>query len=348
MHNRLQPRLLANNKASFNTLISPMGIGTWAIGGPFYAGAGLGFERGAALGWGEVSDKESIDCLRYAVDAGVNFFDTADLYGAGHSELVLGRAFKGMRDQVVIASKFGNTFDSDSKIMTGTDLSPSYIKKACEDSLLRLQTEWIDLYQVHLEDIEQQQIPRVTEALDELCRAGKIRSYGWSTNNNTDNALFCNSEYACALQFDMNVLHRADNMLKACDDNHCTAIIRQPLAMGLLSGKYSTSTVLTNDDIRKDPPPWLLYFDKNGADQAHLRRLAAIKEILTSGGRTITQGALAWIWAKHPNCVPIPGVRTLNQVKENIAAMDFGALNQSQLSEIDQILGASIEPNDLV
>ncbi|NQZ31083.1 MAG: aldo/keto reductase [Oceanospirillaceae bacterium] len=334
MHQKLQQQHLGKK----GPLISPMGIGTWAIGGPFYAGAGLGFDQGAALGWGQVKDRESIDCLRFALDAGVNFFDTADLYGAGHSEVVVGRAFKGIREQVLIASKFGNTFDANLKTMTGTDISPSYIIKACEDSLKRLQTDWIDLYQVHLEDIDTEQIPLVTEALEVLCEAGKIRCYGWSTNNIEGNALFCKSDQATALQFDMNVLHRADHMLSCCELNNCTAIIRQPLAMGLLSGKYVTSKVLSNSDIRKDPPPWLTYFDKNGADKTHLKRLAAIKEILTSNGRTITQGALAWIWAKHPNCVPIPGVRTVAQVKENIAAMDYGALTQAQLTEIDQLL----------
>ena len=334
MHHTIQPRQLGPN----GPLISPLGLGTWAIGGPFFAGPDLGFAQGAALGWGEVSDRESIDCLRFAAEAGVNFFDSADLYGAGHSEEILGHAFKGMRDKIVIASKFGNTFAVKDKLMTGIDLSPAYIIKACEDSLIRLQTDWIDLYQVHVEDIDAAQIPQIIATLEGLCRAGKIRYYGWSTNSTKGNALFSKSERACALQFDMNVLHSAEQMLDSCEANQCIAIIRQPLAMGLLSGKYTRSKILSNSDIRKDPPVWLAYFDKNGADKAHLKRLTAIKEILTSHGRSLTQGALAWIWAKNPLCVPIPGFRTIDQVKENIAAMQYGALTGSQLTEIDKIL----------
>jgi len=183
MSNTMKERKLGSNGPK----ISPMGFGTWAIGGPFYAGAGLDFAAGSALGWGEISDSESIACLHYALDAGINFFDTADLYGAGHSETVIGRAFKGSRDKIVIATKFGNTFDRQSLTLTGTNISPDYIIKACEASLRRLQTDWIDLYQVHLEDLSASQIPLVTHTLNELCKAGKIRNYGWSTNNTMGN-----------------------------------------------------------------------------------------------------------------------------------------------------------------
>jgi len=168
---------------------------------------------------------------------------------------VLGRAFKGSRDKVVIATKFGNTFNRPSLTLTGTNLSPKYIKKACEDSLQRLQTDWIDLYQVHVEEMTEQQIPLITDVLDELCCEGKIRYYGWSTNNTSGNQLFSLSDNACAFQFDMNVLQPNAPMLSSCQENDCTAIIRQPLAMGLLSGKYATHTALSTTDIRKNPPP---------------------------------------------------------------------------------------------
>jgi len=108
--------------------------------------------------------------------------------------------------------------------------------------------------------------------------------------------------------------------------------------MGLLSGKYAKATALSKTDIRNNPPPWLIYFNKKGADKVLLARIGAISDILTTQGRTLVQGALAWIWAKHPSCTPIPGIRTLAQAKENLAAVQFGPLTQTQMLEIDNVL----------
>src|SRR5919198_3659664 len=102
--------------------VSPMGFGCWAIGGPFWAGE-------QPLGWGEVDDEESVRALRRALELGITFFDTANVYGAGHSERVLGRALAGRRDEVVVATKFGNTFDESTRTITGSDASPSYIRR---------------------------------------------------------------------------------------------------------------------------------------------------------------------------------------------------------------------------
>ena len=122
--------------------VSAMGLGCWAIGGPFWRGD-------VAVGWGKVDDDESVRAIHCALDLGITFFDTADVYGAGHSERVLGRALSACRDKVIIATKFGNTFDETSKQITGADASPEYIRRACEASLRRLNTDHIDLYQFH-------------------------------------------------------------------------------------------------------------------------------------------------------------------------------------------------------
>ena len=113
--------------------VSAMGLGGWAIGGPFWSGDN-------AVGWGKIDDNESIRAIHKALELGVTFFDTADVYGAGHSERVLARALEGKRDQVVIATKFGNMFNEETKHITGSDASPEYIRKACEASLKRLNT----------------------------------------------------------------------------------------------------------------------------------------------------------------------------------------------------------------
>src|SRR5512136_272865 len=120
--------------------VSALGMGCWAIGGPFWSGE-------TPLGWGEVDDDESIRAIHAALDRGVNFFDTANVYGAGHSERVLGRAVAGRRSQVVIATKFNAVFDETTRQVTGSDTSPEGIRSACEASLRRLGTDYIDLLQ---------------------------------------------------------------------------------------------------------------------------------------------------------------------------------------------------------
>src|SRR5215469_4620160 len=123
--------------------VSEIGFGCWAIGGPFTM-------DGRPDGWGAVDDDESVAAVRRAMQLGITFFDTADVYGAGHSERVLGRALAGHRDEVVIATKFGYTFDTAQRVITGQDATASYIERACRASLQRLGTDRIDLYQLHL------------------------------------------------------------------------------------------------------------------------------------------------------------------------------------------------------
>lgn len=154
--------------------VSAMGLGCWAIGGPFLL-------DGKADGWGGVDDDESVRAIRRAVDLGVTFFDTADVYGAGHSERVLGRALRGIRDRAVIATKFGYTFEESSREITGTDTSAAYIRQACAASLRRLGTDRIDLYQCRVWSIPVAAVDDLIGALDDLREDGLIRAYGWST-----------------------------------------------------------------------------------------------------------------------------------------------------------------------
>ena len=155
--------------------VSGLGLGCWAIGGPFWRGEN-------PVGWGEVDDAESRRAIHRGLDLGVTLFDTADVYGAGHSERVLGEALRGRRHEVVIASKFGNVFDEATKQITGADASPAYIQRACEASLRRLQTDYLDLLQMHI-DQPPETVPDVLDTLEALVSAGKIRGYGWSTDD---------------------------------------------------------------------------------------------------------------------------------------------------------------------
>lgn len=313
--------------------VSAMGLGCWAIGGPFWAGDD-------AVGWGEVDDNESIRAIHRALHLGVNFFDTADVYGTGHSERVLGRALAGHRDQVVIATKFGNTFDETTRQITGSDASPEYIRQACEASLQRLNTDYIDLYQFHLNDYDPNQAGAVRDVLEELVTEGKICQYGWSTDFPERARVFAKGPNCTTAQHQMNVLDDAKPMIALCEQLDLASINRGPLAMGLLTGKYRADSKLASDDVRGDKSPaWMKYFKDGRPNPEWLKKLEATREILTSGGRTLAQGALAWIWARSERTIPIPGFRTVAQVEENTAAMQFGPLSAEQMREIDILLG---------
>jgi aryl-alcohol dehydrogenase-like predicted oxidoreductase len=310
-----------------------MGLGCWAIGGPFWRG-----DR--AVGWGKVDDNESIRAIRRALDLGITFFDTADVYGAGQSERILGRALEGRRDEVVIATKFGVTFEESTRQITGTNASPEYIRRACEASLRRLNTDAIDLYQFHLGEYDPVQARVVRDTLEGLVREGKIRYYGWSTDFPELARIFAEGPNCCAAQFQMNVLDDAPLMVALCEELDLAAINRGPLAMGLLTGKYMAESRLPLDDVRgKRAPEWMKYFKDGRPNPEWLKKLEAIREILTSDGRTLAQGALGWLWARSEKTIPIPGFKTVAQVEENAAAMEFGPLRAEQMREIDRLLG---------
>jgi aryl-alcohol dehydrogenase-like predicted oxidoreductase len=312
--------------------VSAMGLGCWAIGGPFWRGE-------SAVGWGEVDDDESIRAIRRALELGINFFDTSDVYGTGHSERILGRALAGRRDQAVIATKFGNTFDEDTRQITGANASPAYIRQACEASLRRLNTDTIDLYQFHLGVYDPEQAVVVRETLEELAIAGKIRKYGWSTDSPDHARIFARGRNCTAVQHQMNVLEDADSMVALCEELNLASINRGPLAMGLLTGKYQANSRLASNDVRGDrSPDWMKYFREGRPNPIWIEKVQAIREILTSGGRTLAQGALAWLWARSEQTIPIPGFRTVAQVEENSAAMEFGPLDADQMREIDDLL----------
>ena len=315
--------------------VSAMGLGCWAIGG------GVVWEDGTEFGWGKIDDSDSTAAIRRGLDSGVTFFDTADSYGAGHSERVLGRALGNDRDRVAIATKFGWTFDDDgSRRSHGSNASPDYVRNACEASLRRLGTDRIDLYQLHIGDLELGASDAVAEVLDELLGAGKIRAYCWSTDSLERGERWLARPGYSAIQHNLNVLEDSSDLLGLCERENLASINRNPLAMGFLSGKYTKDTRVSPDDFRASGIEWVAVFDENGAPRAEwLAKLDAIREVLTSGGRTMVQGAIAWIWGRSEKTIPIPGVKTAAQAEENAGAMQFGPLTPAQIAEIDGILG---------
>lgn len=314
--------------------VSAMGFGCWAIGGVWTHG-------GTPVGWGEVDDDESIRAVRAAIDLGVSFFDTADVYGCGHSERVLGKAIAGHEDEVVIATKFGNVFDEDERVWTGEDVSPAHIRAACRASLERLGRERIDLYQLHIWSLPQAQAEEVAGTLEELVAEGLIRAYGWSTDDLACARLYAPKPGCCTIQNDLNVFKDASEILALCDEHDLASINRAPLAMGLLSGKFGPDSKLPANDVRGQlGPEWVPFF-KNGRPVPELlEKVDAVREVLTSGGRTLAQGALAWIWGRSERAIPIPGFKSVKQAEENARALEFGPLTQAQMNEVAEILGA--------
>ncbi|MBT1091651.1 aldo/keto reductase [Streptomyces sp. Tu102] len=312
--------------------VSALGFGCWAIGGEWQSA------DGQPLGWGKVDDEESVRAVRRALDLGVTFFDTADTYGAGHSERVLGRALGKRRADVVVATKWGNVFDEETRTLTGADDTPDYARRALTASLRRLDTDHIDLYQLHLSDADPARAAELRDLCEEFVREGLIRAYAWSTDDPARAAVFARGEHCAAIQHMANVLQDAPEMFALCEELGLASINRSPLAMGLLTGGRRSGQALEAGDIRSRPPEWLQGFEADGADPRWLARVDALKDVLTSGGRTLGQGALAWLWARSPHAVPIPGFRSVAQAEQNAGALEKGALTSEQLTEVERIL----------
>jgi aryl-alcohol dehydrogenase-like predicted oxidoreductase len=312
--------------------VSPMGLGCWAIGGPFWSGE-------TPLGWGQVDDEESIRAIHAGIDLGISLFDTANVYGAGHSERVLARALAGIRSRAVIATKFNAVFDESTRQVTGSDTTPAGIRAACEASLQRLNTDYIDLYQFHDNGYPPEKAAPVRDTLEGLVQEGKIRAYGWSTDFPERVEVFAQGPKCAAVQLQLNVLDDNPAVIALCEKYDLAALNRGPLAMGLLTGKYTAETKPSADDVRGiKSPEWMKYFKAGKPNPEWLGKREAIHAILTSNGRTVSQGALAWNWGRSSKTLPIPGFRTVEQVKENAAAMQFGPLTPAQMKEIDKLL----------
>ncbi|GAB3660569.1 aldo/keto reductase [Glycomyces tarimensis] len=315
--------------------VSAVGMGCWAIGGPFYAGD-------EPVGWGEVDDEESIRAVHRALELGVDFFDTADVYGAGHSERVLARALAGRREQVVIATKWGNRFDEGTKTITGAGDDPDHLREAVTASLRRLDTDYIDLYQLHLGDLAIDKAAELLGVLEELVAEGKIRWYGWSTDfPDRAEAWGTGGEHCTAIQHDFSLMRgERPEVLEVCERLGLASVNRGPLAMGLLTGKYGADTRVGPKDVRGSGVPWMVLFKDGRPAPEYLARLEAVREVLTADGRTLAQGALGWLWAVSDATIPIPGCRTVTQVEENAGSLQKGPLTREQVKEIATLLEA--------
>jgi aryl-alcohol dehydrogenase-like predicted oxidoreductase len=316
--------------------VSAVGMGCWAIGGPWTLG-------GMDAGWGSVDDAESTRAIHAALDHGVTFFDTAANYGAGHSERVLGAALRGRRSDVVIATKVGHRVDESARNVEvyGADEATSdpapHIREDVERSLSRLQTDYIDVYLLHVWALSIERALQAREVFEELVEEGKIRTYGWSTDRPDAVEAFSSGPGCGVVEQELNVFTGNAELLALSQRLNLGNINRAPLGMGMLTGKITPETRFREGDVRRIVD-WFPGIKDGRASQVWLDALASIREILSSGGRTLAQGALAWLWARSGNTVPIPGFRTVAQVEENAGAMSFGPLTAQQMAEIDRLI----------
>jgi aryl-alcohol dehydrogenase-like predicted oxidoreductase len=310
--------------------VSALGLGCWAIGGPWTS-------NGMPAGWGEVDDDESIRAIRQALDLGVTLFDTADVYGCGHSERVLGRGLAGRRDDVVIVTKVGNVFDEQTRTAGGSDVSPAYLRRACDASLRRLGTDRIDVYLIHDGLASPEDVPPVIDVLEELVAAGKLRWYGSSVSDPAIVRAMAEGPHMVAVQHELNVLRGEMETLSVAEELGLASLNRTPLAMGLLGGRYRPDALPAADDVRRNGP-WWDFFDE-GAMERWLERIAEIRAELTADGRSLVQGALGWNWGRSPATLPLPGFRTVAQVRENAGAAEYGPLPAERMERIRAIVG---------
>ncbi len=314
-----------------NLEVSAMGLGCWAIGGPWDWLEADGSKE--PDGMGQVDDAESIRAIHYALETGINFFDTAANYGCGHSERILANAIAGRRDKVILATKFGYVVDEEKHTVTETEDIVSRIHQECETSLRNLQTDYIDLYQFHVGNYPTEKAAEVRDILETLVNEGKIRWYGWSTDNVEGARVFAQGQHCTAIQHRLNMLGGAPQMLAVCEEHDLASINRSPFVSGILTGKFNSDTTFPKDDVRST---WSLRSEQ--ATQL-LQRIEAVRKFLADTGetRTLAQIAIAWIWTHNDRTIPIPGFKTVSQVRENIQAIEYGLLSKEQMKKIDEI-----------
>lgn len=311
-----------------------VGVGCWAIGGPFKM-------DGRQDGWGEIDDGQSLRALALAHELGGRLFDTADAYGTGHSEDVLGTAF-GNRSDVVIATKFGFTYDRAKRELTGTDVTPEYMEQALDASLRRLKRRRIDLYQLHVGDASPEAMDRLAPALERRAEAGDIAAWGWSTDDAAAVSRVLHYPHFKAVQQGLDVFRDGPEMVALCDRNRLPNLIRSPLAMGFLTGKFTPESQISTDDVRGAGHSWVRDFKDGRPSTESLRKLDAIRDLLTTGGRSVAQGALGWVLARSPQTIPIPGFKTEAQIRDNLGALDKGPLPMAAMAEIDALLAREL------
>lgn len=282
--------------------------------------------------YGPATEEDASATLLKAYELGINFFDTANIYGQGHNEKLLGRVFQGIREKIIIATKCGIVRKSDEPDYRGLNGSPAYIQASCEASLKRLNTECIDLFYLHRLD-PATPIEVSVEAMAQLIKQGKVRYIGLSEVD-VDILRRAHAVHPItALQSEYSLWTRSPEkiVIPACQELNIGFVPYSPIGRGFFSGKLTDTKSLAQDDFRRKLPR---FEEKNM--QANLKLLRGISEIATLKGCTPAQLALAWVLAQGEHIVPIPGTKRQRYLEENVAALDV-VLTEQDLQAIDGI-----------
>ncbi|MFZ2492727.1 MAG: aldo/keto reductase [Thermoanaerobaculia bacterium] len=288
--------------------VSEVGFGAWAIGGSSEV-------AGVPFGWGRTNDDESLAAIRRARDLGVTFFDTADSYGFGRSESLLGIVLSRRRQDVVIATKVGVTRDDSGRLQK--DFSRKHVFHAVDGSLKRLRTDYIDLYQLHNPSLAELQRDDIQEAMDRLQEVGKIRYWGVSVTTPDEGVEIIRRGWGYALQVLFNVLNQAPatELFPLAAEKGYGIIARVPLASGLLTGKFRNDSTFSTDDVRQN-------FLTPKRLQEVMPRLDEVKSIVGGSTRSLSEAALRFVLAHDAVSTTIPGARSVRQTEANVAATE--------------------------
>jgi aryl-alcohol dehydrogenase-like predicted oxidoreductase len=297
--------------------VTKLSLGLWAVGGDE---------------WGAVDDRESLDLISAALDMGINFFDTADVYGLGHSEELLGQAMKGRRDQFVVATKIGwvgfdhqarvSVYDTADKVIAGV-----------ESNLRRLNTDYVDLIQYHI-DFREPNMEAYIEGFQKLQAQGKVRSYGLSTSDFEYLQAFNADNLASTLQIDYSILNRTAEaeIFPYTLEKNLGVLVRGPLAMGILTGKFTPESTFGEGDFRQR---WTENQEEYRVFLEDLEKVEKLKAL--THGRTLSQLALQFVMAHPAVTVAIPGAKRVSQLEENIKAALLPPLTAEEMALIDAI-----------
>lgn len=298
--------------------VTEIGIGLWAQGGH----------------WGPVDDAASLEAIETALDAGVTFFDTADVYGGGHSEEVLGKAMQGRRDRFIVGTKIGwqnydgeknrSQYDTVEKLIAGVD-----------ENLRRLKTDYVDLIQCHV-FYDEPNTPVFIEGFRKMKEQGKVRAFGVSTANLDHIKTFNAHGDLDAIQIDYSILHRhpETDVFPYCLSEKIGVIVRGPLAMGILAGKFTKDASFEGDDFRK---AWIEDPEQN---PQFLKDLETVERLrgLPGEGESLAQLALRFVVSNPAVSTVIPGARNRRQAESNCGAARFGPLDAETKAAIDAIV----------
>lgn len=298
--------------------VTRIGLGLWAAGGDF---------------WGKTEDQNTLDLIDFALDAGVNFYDTADVYSDGRSEELLGKAIKGRRDKFIVATKIGWKNFNEEKGQSGYDTVEKLIA-GVETNLNRLQTDYIDLLQCHI-DYQDATMHVFLEGFQKLQEAGKIRAYGVSTSNFDYLKAFNANGGTASLQIDYSILNRTPEkeIFPYCLENNIGVIIRGPLAMGILTGKFSPDHQFESTDFRNR---WLDNPDEKEVFLNDLEKVEKLKA-LSNEERSLTQLAIQFVLQHEAVTTVIPGAKTKDQFVETAGVAEMGRLSETEIAYLNEV-----------